>query len=192
MKDFSELKNKLLSSIGKAADAGKDLAGKAADKAKAGARIASLTVEIAKEKDALNKAYIEIGKLYYDTHKDDPEGFFIQLCDEVSLSLQNIAGKEAEIAEIKAAGADEPSDVEVEFEEVVSNDEDAACCASGETDAPEAAEDTAGEVEEAPVCETEEAPACEAEETPACETAEEAPAEDAAGEAPAGEEKTGE
>jgi hypothetical protein len=106
MKDFNELKDILLTSIGKAADAGKDIAekaadagkdiaGKAADKAKTAKRVAKLSMEIATERENLKKAYIEIGKLYYDTHKDDPEGFFIQLCDEVALSQGNIAQKEA-------------------------------------------------------------------------------------------------
>lgn len=138
MKDFNEIKNKLLSSIGKAADAGKDLAEKAADKAKAGTRIAKLSVEIATEKENMKKAYIEIGKLYYDTHKDDPEGFFIQLCDEVALAQKNIADKEAEIEELKA-DAENTADVEVEFEEVVAEEECAAeeCCCEEVTEAAE-------------------------------------------------------
>ena len=147
MKDFSELKNMVLSSIGKAADAGKDLAvkaadiskdiaGKAADKAKAGTRIAKLSMEIAGEKDNMKKAYIEIGKLYYDTHKDDPDGFFIQLCEEISLSLKNIAEKEAEIEELRSRSDDNDS-VDVEFEEVVSGDESAAgCCCDSEASEP--------------------------------------------------------
>ncbi len=146
MKDFSELKNKLLSSIGKAADAGKDLAEKAADKAKAGTRIAKLSVEIAGEKENLKKAYIEIGKLYYDTYKDAPEGFFIQLCDEVALAQKNIADKEAEIEQLKA-GEEECADVEVEFEEVVAEEECAAeeCCEAVE----EVVEETVEAVEDA-------------------------------------------
>ena len=131
MKDFSEIKNAVLSSIGKAADAGKDIAGKAADKAKSGARIAKLSMEIAGEKENMKKAYIEIGKLYYDTHKDDPEGFFIQLCDEVSLAQKNIADKEAEIDTLKLTeSGDDDVDVDIEididFEKVVEEDEAAA------------------------------------------------------------------
>lgn len=135
MTDFNDLKNKVLVSIGKAADAGRDIAGKAADKAKAGTRIARLTVDIAGEKENMKKAYIEIGKLYYDTHKDDPEGFFIQLCEEVTLAQKNIADKEAEIEELKAKSAEDASGIDVEFEDVVSDDENAA---SGEApaDAP--------------------------------------------------------
>lgn len=125
MKDFSEIKNVVLSSIGKAADAGKGIANKAADKAKSGARIAKLTVEIAGEKENMKKAYMEIGKLYYDTHKDDPEGFFIQLCDEVALAQKNIAEKEAEIDELKLA-EESGAEAEADFERVVEEAEAAA------------------------------------------------------------------
>lgn len=151
MKDFSEIKNVVLSSIGKAADAGKGIANKAADKAKSGARIAKLTVEIASEKENMKKAYMEIGKLYYDTHKDDPEGFFIQLCDEVALAQKNIADKEAEIEELKLAEESEGTEIEIDidisvdgddFEKVVEEEEAAA--------EPEAAEEEPAEAEEEP------------------------------------------
>ena len=145
------LKDKLLSAIGqgvdatrdlagKAAGATKDFAGKAADKAKAGGRIAKLTVEIAKEKEDMKKTYLEIGKLYYDTHKDNPEGFFLQLCEEIALAEKTVAAKEAELEELKAGfNAPEQPDVEVEFEEVVGEAEAEAegCCCAAE----EAAED---------------------------------------------------
>lgn len=128
MKDFNDIKDVVLSSIGKAADAGKGIANKAADKAKSGARIAKLKVEIATEKENMKKAYTEIGKLYYDTHKDDPEGFFIQLCDEVALAQRNIADKEAEIDSLKAAEDEDEccgcdSD---DFEKIVGEEEAAA------------------------------------------------------------------
>lgn len=140
--DINELKQKMLAKLGevtdatkdiaeKAADATKDIAGKAADKAKAGGRIAKLSMEIASEKESMKKTYLEIGKLYYDTHKDDPDGFFIQLCEEISIAEQAIADKEAEIAALKE-GCDDDS-IEVEFEEVVAEEEAAAegCCGCG-------------------------------------------------------------
>ena len=125
-------KDKLLAGLGqafdatkdiaeKAADATKDIAEKAADKAKAGGRIAKLNIEIATERDNMKKTFIEIGKLYYDTHKDDSDGFFIQLCEEIALAEKNIADKEAEIAELKAEKADDS--IEVEFEEIVAEEE---------------------------------------------------------------------
>ena len=133
--DFEELKNKLLSAVGKTTDATKDFAGKAADstrefagkaadKVKAGGRIAKLNIEIAQEKDNVKKTYVEIGKLYYDTHKDDPDGFFIQLCEEITAAEKAIADKEAEIASLKESlsSKGEP-DIDVEFEEVVAEDE---------------------------------------------------------------------
>ena len=134
--DINEIKDKVIASLGTAVDAGKDIAGKAADKAKAGARIAKLNMEISAEKENLRKTYIEIGKLYYDTHKDDPEGFFIQLCDEVAISEKNIADKQVEIDELKAGDSGE--DISVEFESVVADEENAAgedpacCCGKDE------------------------------------------------------------
>ena len=122
--EINEIKDKVIASVGTAVDASKDLAGKAADMAKAGVRIAKLNMEISAEKENLRKTYIEIGKLYYDTHKDDPEGFFIQLCDEVALSEKNIADKQAEIDELKAGEIS--GDVSVEFENVVADEESAA------------------------------------------------------------------
>ena len=132
--EINEIKDKVIASVGTAVDTGKDIAGKAVDMAKAGVRIAKLNMEISAEKENLRKTYIEIGKLYYDTHKDDPEGFFIQLCDEVAISEKNIADKQAEIEELKAGGAE---DVSVEFESVVADEESAAgeepcCCGKDE------------------------------------------------------------
>ena len=146
MADFASIKTKLLSSLdkavsktvdfaGKAADSTRDVAGKAAgatrdfaekaaDKAKAGARIAKLNVEISAEKDNMKKTFIEIGKLYYETYKDAPEGFFIQLCEEIALAEQNIAEKQAEIEDLKTA--DEDDSIEVEFEELMADEE--CCC----------------------------------------------------------------
>lgn len=149
MKDFSEIKNAVLSSIGKAADAGKDIANKAADKAKSGARIAKLSMEIAGEKENMKKAYIEIGKLYYDTHKDDPEGFFIQLCDEVGLAQKNIADKEAEIEALKLTeepdgDVDVDIEIDIDFEKVVEEDEAAAEAETAE-EAPAEPEKSDGE-----------------------------------------------
>ena len=150
--DLNELKDKLLSALGQAGEGAKDFAGKAADatkgfaekaadKAKSGARIAKLNIEIAQEKENMKKAYLEIGKLYYDTHKDDPDGFFIQLCEEVAAAEQAIAAKESEIADLKD-NKDDP-DVDVEFEEIVEQEEAAAECCCGETveDCCEAAAD---------------------------------------------------
>lgn len=156
MADFNSFKDKLLAKLGqtaeaakdiaeKAADSTRDFAEKAADKAKTGGRIAKLNIEIAGEKENMKKTFIEIGKLYYDTHKDDPDGFFIQLCEEIALAEKNIADKEAEIAELKAGNDDDS--IVVEFEEIVSEDEAAAECCCG-CKCEEKAEDVIEKVED--------------------------------------------
>ena len=112
MADMNEIKSKILDALSRAADKTRDVAGKAADTTKTYARVAKLSMEINGERDTIKKAYIEIGKLYYDTHKDDPEGFFAQLFEEVRLAMENIAQKQAEINALKSANADEPCEAE--------------------------------------------------------------------------------
>ncbi|HHU21879.1 MAG TPA: hypothetical protein GXZ52_00410 [Clostridiales bacterium] len=140
--DINEVKEKVMSTIGNVADMTKDFAEKTADKAKSIARIAKLSMEINAEKDVIKKAYIEIGKLYYETHKDDPDGFFAQLCEEITQSMENISAKQAEIDSLKSDITDDDS-IEVEFEAVVSEAEEEA------TECPlDTAEEPAQEQEE--------------------------------------------
>ena len=128
--DFNGLKDKVLSTLGQASDSARDLAGKAsggakefagkaAGTAKAGGRIAKLSMEAAQEREEIKKTYQEIGKLYYETHQDAPEGFFIQLFEEVRVSEESIAAKEAELAALKGEfkeGIDLSPIIKVEFD----------------------------------------------------------------------------
>ncbi len=95
------------------AEGAKELAVKTAEKAKTTARIAKLALEINGEKDMIKKAYLEIGKLYYQMHRDDPDGFFAQLCDEITVVSASISAKEEEIAELRRNG--EKDDIEIEL-----------------------------------------------------------------------------
>ena len=164
MADFNELKMKIKDTVdtaaelakdiaGKTADCAKDFAGKTADRAKdiavktadatkGVARIAKLNVEISSEKETLKKAYAELGRLYYENHHSEPDCFFAQICDEITLSLENIAAKEAEIAALKAdiKGTDDEADIDVEFEAIVEEEEASA----------EISEEDAESAEEAP------------------------------------------
>jgi hypothetical protein len=126
MAKIDDIKGAVMDTIGSVAGKTRDLAGNVADKAKDVSRIAKLNIEINTEKDTIKKAYIEIGKLYYETHKDDPDGFFVQLCDEITVATESIKSKEAEIAEIKAATQEGEPDVGVEFENVVADAEEEA------------------------------------------------------------------
>lgn len=133
--DFEEIKNKVLSALGqaadsakdlagKAADGAKDLAGKAADKAKAGTRIAKLSMDLASAKEAQKKTYLEIGREYYSQHKDAPEDFFTQLFAEVAAADKKIEELTTEIAELKASMSAPGVEVEVEVEPDDGSDED--------------------------------------------------------------------
>lgn len=126
--DFSEIRDRMMGTLDNVADKARDFASVATDKAKQAARIAKLSTEISSERDNMRKVYVEIGKLYYANHKDDEEGLFAQLCEEVTLAKESIAVREAEIAELKRTirSSDSDDGIEVEFEEVVSGDEAAA------------------------------------------------------------------
>ncbi len=89
----------------------------------------------------MKKTFLEIGKLYYDTHKDAPEGFFSQLCEEIALAEKSVAAKQAELDELKASfTTPEEPDVEVDFEEIVADAEaEAGCCCDKAADAAEEA-----------------------------------------------------
>ena len=91
----------------------------AARKTKNVSRIAKLNVEIAAERDSIKRTYNEIGKLYYETHRDAPEAFFVQLCQEIDLSFESIAAMETEIVQLKAEDSSrgEEPDVVVEITE---------------------------------------------------------------------------
>lgn len=131
MADFKSFKDSLMGTLGTVAEKTKDLADKAVDKAKDVSRIAKLNIELNSEKTNMEKTYAEIGKLYYETRKDNPDGFFVQLCDDIALAKENIEKIQDEIAYLKEASPDCcESCVEVEFEEVVTE----------ETEAPEAEE----------------------------------------------------
>ncbi len=93
------------------AEIAKTVASFAARKTKNVSRIAKLNVDIANERDTIKSAYREIGKLYYELHREAPERYFEQLCREIDVSMESIAAAEAEIARLKtqdpAAGEEE-------------------------------------------------------------------------------------
>ena len=118
MSDFNELKGAILNTLGTVAGKTRGFAEKAADKAKDVANIAKLNMELSAEKDTIEKAYLEIGKLYYETRKNSPDGFFVQLCDEITLANDNITKILSELDDLKAGLGAKGGDIEVEFAEV--------------------------------------------------------------------------
>ena len=105
---------------------------KATDLAQAGVAQSKRLAEIAKlkmanmsEEDAIKRAYLEIGKLYYAERGMAPEGAYAALCEKITASKQKIEENRAKISEIKAAND-------------VSDDACGCGCCSAETEvAPE-------------------------------------------------------
>lgn len=118
MADINDIKGAFLNTLGTVAGKTRGFAEKAADKAKDVARIAKLNMELSTEKDTIEKAYLEIGKLYYETRKSSPDGFFVQLCDEITLANENIGKILSELDDLKAGVGGKCGDIEVEFTEV--------------------------------------------------------------------------
>lgn len=153
MAKFDEIKGLVIDTLGEVAVKTRDIAGNVADKAKDVSRIAKLNFEISSEKETIKKAYIAIGKLYYETYRNNPDGFFVQLCDEIDMANESIKAKEDEIAKLKEdaekARAVEDPDCVVEFEEIVAEAEAAVeDVAADVVDAAETVADAAVEAAE--------------------------------------------
>ena len=95
--NFEQLKG-LFSTI---KDKGAAVAGVAADKTKDAARIARLTMDINTEKSGLEKAFLELGKTYYEESKDSAQGLAAQLCAEISAINGRIESIQSEIDSLK-------------------------------------------------------------------------------------------
>ena len=104
---------------------GAEVAGVAADKTKDAARIAKLTVDLNTEKGSLEKAFLELGKAYYEESKDSAQGLAAQLCAEISAINGRIESIQGELGGLKDSfkPAEEP-----DFDQVVSAEEPCECC----------------------------------------------------------------
>ena len=106
---YSELKDK----VSDAVDA-------VQERAKYAGKMAKLTVETNAELERIQKAYAEIGKLYYEQYRDYADAFMAQLCDEITQANERVAEKERQIDELRAAMRERG--IEVVFEEVSEDD----------------------------------------------------------------------
>ena len=110
----------LMDTITNLRERGAEYANVAMDKTKDAARLAKLTIALTAEKDALKKAYIELGKAYYEEHHNDAEGLYAQLVEEVDAVNARIEEMQSEIDSLK--GSFHASD-DTGFEDVVAQDE---------------------------------------------------------------------
>ena len=91
------------------------LKGKATDLAQAGVAQSKRLAEIAKlktanmaEEDAIKKAYLELGKLYYAENGAAPEGAYASACERITASKALIETNNERITELKqTAGAED-------------------------------------------------------------------------------------
>lgn len=94
-------------------------------------RIAKLNMDIARQKDIIKHVYTDIGRLYFEAHRDEPEGFFVHYFQTIDAALESIAVMEAEVAALKAetvpakqASSAEDADITVEIEVEPDTDEE--------------------------------------------------------------------
>lgn len=87
-----------------------DLAQTGVAKSKELAEIGKLKLDNAAEEDAIKRAYIEIGKLYYAERGMTPEAAYAAQCEKITASKAVIESNNARADEIRAASqvAEEP------------------------------------------------------------------------------------
>lgn len=126
MANFESIKEKVLSTAGKVADKSVSIAKVAGDKAKTVGHITKLKTEIALEKDKAKKNYAEIGKLYHEKHKHNPDPDMKQAVEEINLSHETIAQKTSEVEKLKKQLKDEFGEVVEDVKETAEDVKDAA------------------------------------------------------------------
>ena len=73
----------------------------AASKGKEVAAVTKLKTSIASEEKNIIKAFGEIGKIVFESAKDDPENPVYELCQQIKKAQENIENLKAEIEKIK-------------------------------------------------------------------------------------------
>ena len=93
---FDELKDRAM-----------DLGRAGVAKSKQLAEITKLSLNNAGEEDAIRKAYVEIGKLYYAEKGAAPDAAYVAACEKITAAKAAIETNNDRIAELKRAGAEE-------------------------------------------------------------------------------------
>jgi hypothetical protein len=99
----------------------KELTDTAVDKGKDLKEIGKLKVQNASEQEAIKKAYLELGKLYYAERGTAPEAGYASLCAQIADSQAKIDYNNERINDIKTAGKlsdEEVQDIEADWAEI--------------------------------------------------------------------------
>lgn len=89
---------------------------KGASRTKAYSRIARLTLDTNSQADELRKVYTEIGRLYFEQARENPEGVFAPLFAQAGKLMDELKAKEAELEGLKSSLRDETDEKDIEVE----------------------------------------------------------------------------
>lgn len=67
-------------------------------RAKYAGRMAKLTMALSAEQEAIQSTLLEIGRVYYETRRDDSDPLLSQLCEEVRAAKARITDMQDELA----------------------------------------------------------------------------------------------
>ena len=104
-----------------------DLAQTGAAKSKQVAELAKLNLNNASEEDAMKKAYVEIGKIFYEVSAGVAGAEYAELFEKVTTAKINIEENKSRIAELKTAPAQAEEPCCCGCEETAA--EPTSCCA---------------------------------------------------------------
>ena len=104
---------------------------KATDLVQAGAAQSKRLAEIAKlktanmaEEDAIKKAYLELGKLYYAEKGATPDAAYAASCEKITASRAAIETNNERLAELKEKGGDTDAEFDIDPDFAVEDEED--------------------------------------------------------------------
>lgn len=87
---------------------------KATEMMQTGVTIAKLKTDNIAEEDAMRRAYLAIGKMYFELYGESPDPAFVVECDRIRACKRKIAENNLRLAEMKDAPASTPSTVPVQ------------------------------------------------------------------------------
>jgi len=120
MSNYDEFKKKAKGAFDTIADVSVEAYRLAEEKAKVLAKKAKLNAGIMNEKALIRRMHIELGSTYYKLYKEYPGDDFKQACEEISLAVERINVKMAELEDLKYSG------------ETCGDDVEECCCTSEE------------------------------------------------------------
>lgn len=87
-----------------------DLRGKATEMMQSGVAIAKLKTDNMADEDAMRRAYLAIGKMYFELHGDAPDAAFATECDRIHACQLRIAENNLRLAQMKEDILDSSTD----------------------------------------------------------------------------------